>query len=108
MANDKAGKKKKKRRVQFGPFSCVIDLSDEDEGDEGDEGDEDETTVDLTALLLSGLPRDVRKHLKSARLELLRAVRAMIDARIESVERSASAGEKRVEKVPLDDDESEA
>lgn len=102
MANDKAGKKKKKRRVQFGPFSCVIDLSDEDEGDE------DETTVDLTALLLSGLPRDVRKHLKSARLELLRAVRAMIDARIESVERSASAGEKRVEKVPLDDDESEA
>ena len=105
MANDKAGKKKKKRRVQFGPFSCVIDLSDEDEGDEGDE---DETTVDLTALLLSGLPRDVRKHLKSARLELLRAVRAMIDARIESVERSASAGEKRVEKVPLDDDESEA
>ena len=105
MANDKAGKKKKKRRVQFGPFSCVIDLSDEGEGDEGDE---DETTVDLTALLLSGLPRDVRKHLKSARLELLRAVRAMIDARIESVERSASAGEKRVEKVPLDDDESEA
>lgn len=105
MANDKAGKKKKKRRVQFGPFSCVIDLSDEDEGDEGDE---DETTVDLTALLLSGLPRDVRKYLKSARLELLRAVRAMIDARIESVERSASAGEKRVEKVPLDDDESEA
>ena len=102
MANDKAGKKKKKRRVQFGPFSCVIDLSDEDEGDE------DETTVDLTALLLSGLPRDVRKHLKSARLELLRAVRAMIDARIKSVERSASAGEKRVEKVPLDDDESEA
>ena len=102
MANDKAGKKKKKRRVQFGPFSCVIDLSDEDEGDE------DETTVDLTALLLSGLPRDVRKYLKSARLELLRAVRAMIDARIESVERSASAGEKRVEKVPLDDDESEA
>ena len=102
MANDQAGKKKKKRRVQVGPFSCVIDLSDEDEGDE------DETTVDLTALLLSGLPRDVRKHLKSARLELLRAVRAMIDARIESVERSASAGEKRVEKVPLDDDESEA
>lgn len=105
MANDKAGKKKKKRRVQFGPFSCVIDLSDEDEGDEGDE---DETTVDLTALLLSGLPRGVRKHLKSARLELLRAVRAMIDARIKSVERSASAGDKRVEKVPLDDDEGEA
>ncbi len=102
MANEKAGKKKKKRRVQFGPFSCVIDVSDEDEGDEN------EATVDLSALLLSGLPRGVRKHLKSARLELLRAVRAMIDARIESVERSASAGEKRVEKVPLDDDESEA
>ena len=104
MANDKAGKKKEKRRVQFGPFSCVIDVSDEDEGDEN------EATVDLSALLLSGLPRGVRTHLKSARLELLRAVRAMIDARIKSDERSASAsaGDKRVEKVPLDDDENEA
>ena len=106
MANDKAGNKKakKKHRVQFGPFSCVIDVSDEDEGDE------DQATVDLSALLLSGLPSSVRKHLKGARLELLRAVRAMIDARIKSDERSASAsaGDKRVEKVPLDDDESEA
>ena len=104
MANDKAGKKKKKHRVQFGPFSCVIDVSDEDEGDE------DEAAVDLFALFMRGLPRGARTHLKGARLELLRAVRAMIDARIESAERSASgsAGDKRVEKVPLDDDESEA
>lgn len=46
------------------------------------------------ALKRLGVPEEARRHLRNARLEVLRAVRSVVDQRIEDLSRGSERGKK--------------
>ena len=108
-----SGKKEKKRRtyrtrLKFRPFSCEINIVADEEGgqDSGEAGDDCEA-ADPLSFLSSLLPREVRSHLKGARIEMLKAIRAALDERIRAVEKGEDESRERVEKVRVEVEEDE-
>lgn len=86
-------------RVQFGPFRCDVEITDPD----GEEG-KGKSDFDPFGCVIGCLPGPVQGHLKNARVEFLKAARAMLDERIRRAEKSASGegDEPRVQKVPVE------
>ena len=89
----------KRVRVQFGPFRCDLEITDpEDQDGEG------KSDFDAFGCVIGCLPGSVQGHLKNARVEFLKAARAMLDERIRRAEKSAGGegDEPRVQKVPVE------
>ena len=85
-------------RLQFGPFRCDVEVSDPDDGEKKSSKD-----FDPFNLVIGVLPDPVQGHLKNARVEVLKAMRAMIDVRIDRAEKADEGdGEPRVQKVPVE------
>lgn len=57
---------------------------------------------EFRATLGGFFPPEFRQHMLSARKEFLLAVRSLIDARIESLERSQERASKRAKKIPVE------
>ena len=61
-----------------------------------------ETVEELRARVSSFCPPEFKTHMMAARREFLMAVRSLLDARIESLERAEKAASKRATKVTVE------
>jgi len=92
--------RKTRYRISFVPFPFPV-LVVERGGGEDEEGGRACDPLDLLSPLLS---EDVRGHLKTARIECLKAARSILDRRIADLERRAG-GRRRAEKVLIEEDD---